>query len=193
MNDPQQVDNAVSQEDVEKKFARKLEIYDRALATVKVLAIAVAGIWGLYQHFLKLDQARASREETAAKQAELKQRELDQRQRELDLKIFQEKRELYMSLCDVAAELAACESREEVRQKAKAFYRLYYGRSHLISALDTDVGEKKSEFEKALREFLESQSDETPLEKLGGPAFYLTQACQKHIDLNVLRPISARQ
>lgn len=151
-----------------------LKVYDRVLATVSILGIVSGGIWGFYSHI----QQRVA-------EASQKDKEIELRKHELDLLIFQERKEAYLALCDAACEIVACKDRQEVAERSRAFRKMYYGRAHIIADPDPVVGDMKVAFNNKLTSYLtgdDKESTKSPYLYFGGAALDLTKSCRKHID-----------
>jgi hypothetical protein len=151
-----------------------LKVYDRILATVSVIGLIIGGVWGLYSHF-----------QQKAAEALQRDQEIELRKHELDLLIFQEKKEAYLALCDAACEVVACQDRAEVAERSRAFRKLFYGRAHIIADPDPEVSDKKIEFNNKLTSYLTGEdkgSTKAPFLYFGSAALNLTKVCRKHID-----------
>ena len=173
-------------EDPGQKFERSLKLYDRGLATIKALAIIFGGIWGLLRYLDDQKSAQAAAEQAAKKDFILREKEQQQRQRQLELMIYKEKKEAYYAIIDAACDIVACQTREKAKIRANGFYKLYFGRAHLISELDPEVNDAKKKFMRKLMKYLASNRDEIPMGELQEEVLELTDACQKHIDLKIL-------
>jgi len=158
-------DPAVNTKDA---FDAKLKLFDRILATITALGVIVGGVWGLYNHFGLQHEANQLR------------------QNEIDLMLFKEKKDTYLSLIDAAGEIIACKNRQEVSGKAPLFLKLYLGRAHVIAEADSNVMKMKIAFKEKLDTYLKDQINESPFKYFGSAALALTNACKVYVDPNTL-------
>ncbi len=162
-----------------------LKVYDRILATISILGIVFGGIWGFYSHLQqRVAEAKQSEKQKLA-EAKQKDEEIQLRKHELDLLIFQEKKDAYYALCDAACDIVACRNRKEVEERSRVFLKMYFGRAHIIAEADSAVSKKKIDFKNRLMSYLDGEdkaSTEAPFDYFGEYAFELTKACKKHVD-----------
>lgn len=145
----------------------KLKVYDRILATVSALGLVIGGCWGLYTY------SRATYGEAQHRKDELKRL------------IFNERKDVYLLLCDAVCDIVACRNRNEVEEKSRSFLKLYAGRAHIIAEPDSDVSKMKIAFKNRLMDYLEGEhktSKTLPFHFFVNTALDLTDACRKNID-----------
>ena len=145
---------------------KKLMVYDRVLATLSAFAIIVGGLWTLLGY------------------VEAKNKENDLRKQQIAALIFDEKKALYYDLSDSEAEIAACNSYEEVVLAQKHFRKLYVGRAHIISKLDTDVNKQKLAFGDRLNKYLKDKPQIMPFDYFGTASLELVDICKKNLNLD---------
>jgi len=142
-----------------------MKIYDRFLATISALAIIIGGLWSL-------DRLHSEK---------VKENELRIQQIKLD--IYLEKKAAYYELCEAAAEIAACDSYDEVMMAKKHFIKLYLGKAHLITQLDNLVAGQKGKFKTLLNKYTDERPNQTPYEYFHFAALKLTSYCK--FELNI--------
>jgi hypothetical protein len=147
-------------------FEKKLMIYDRVLGTISAFAIIVGGIWTLLGYI------------------DAKNKENELRLEQMKTSIFNEKKALYYDLSDSEAEIAACNSYEEVLSAQIHFRKLYVGRAHIISKLDTDVNNQKIAFGDLLDSYLKNKPGIKPFDYFGSASLELVDICKKNLNLD---------
>lgn len=150
----------------------KLRIYDRGLATISALALIIAGFWTLWGFMQDKEKDRQARD-----------KEIALRTKEINLQLFTDKKLIYYELCDAEAEIAACNSYQEVVSAQKHFRKLYVGRAHIIGQLDDSVNNQKIRFCSLLDKYLEEKPAETPFYYFGNTSLQLSDICSKTLDV----------
>jgi hypothetical protein len=153
----------------------QLRVYDRYLATVTAL-LTLLGAFGTV--FVYLQDQRTKHES----ESKLKKQELDLREAEMNSFLYNDKRDAYYALVDAVSKIAACRNVDEVSEASKDFFKLYYGRAHLVIEGDFAVFNAKIEFGRALREYLEEKPEALPSTIFGGLALDITDACRQYLD-----------
>jgi len=125
---------------------RGLKIYDRVLGTLSAVAIIFGGWWTIYG----FTQEKINENEVRWKQ--------------IIWDKFKDKKSIYFELCDAEAEIAACNSYEEVVMAQKHFRKLFVGRAHIIATLDTAVNNQKVDFRDTLDYYLEHRPATKPFD-----------------------------
>jgi hypothetical protein len=149
-----------------------LKIYDRLLATISALAIIIGGLWSLN-----------GLQKEKVKENELKLKENELRRQQIKLDIFLDKKAAYYELCEAAAEVAACNSYDEVMVAKKKYIKSYLGKAHIIAQLDDSVGYLKVMYKFKIDDYLSEKPDKTPYQYFGGEALKLTSTCKKQLDV----------
>jgi hypothetical protein len=155
------------------QFHRRLEVYDRVLATVASISVIIGGIWGMVTYL----QAKTKESKDRARESALKKYELE-------LLAYKDQREAFLALCDCASEIAMCKNRDEVEIKSKQYGKLYLGRAHLftkdVDEVTAKVFEAKIRFHTLIERYLaQQQPTTTPYEHFHQGALTLTEACSK--------------
>ncbi len=108
-------------------------------------------------------------------------REIELRKHELNLMLFREKKEAYTALIDAATLVTVAPTKEEAKARSAQFFKVYYGRVHVVPHLDDDVWEAKIVFANGLRDYLKDEkSNQTPEAALYSPYLEgLVAACKR--------------
>jgi hypothetical protein len=146
----------------------KLKIYDRILATISALAIIGGGIWTVTTYL--------NQQKEQTKQLE----------RQVRWEIYNQKSPIYYELCDAEAEIAACDTHEEVLLAQKNFWRLYYGKAHIIAQLEDTIFKQKIRFMKSLNNYLWNDSNKSPNDVFGSSSLELSLLCSHILDIDSL-------
>lgn len=139
---------------------------------LSVIATSVVLIGLVVDRYKSHDQQRAQAE---------------QREREVKLAVYQQTSEAYLALSDAASKIAASRNYEQVEAASNDFMKLYYGRAHIISVGNPDVGRAKVAFRQALRTYLREKPTTLPNEYFGDLALQITYACQPYMDPRKLK------
>jgi len=145
---------------------------------VSLLGIAAGACWVGYKYF-----------DDRTKEQEL-------RNREVNLKLFQEKKEAYTALVNAATAVSLAANQEKAKGCAPDFFAAYLGRVHLVPALDEEVAEKKKDFARKLRLYLIQDPAVGPPEDFLKPELEALdkacqQGCQHCLDVETHRPAAA--
>jgi hypothetical protein len=157
----------VSREELESQRDYRLKVYDRVLATICVVMLVSAGLFGLVGYF---NQRRA---------------DIDLRKRELQLAIYKEKKEVLYPLCESAAAIISCRSPADAKSHIQDYLTLYYGKARLLFAGDDSldkVSKSKIDFKGQLMAWIDEPEPTAPPEKLVALSEKLTSACAQSLD-----------